>query len=66
MRVPDPIEQGESRMERWAEENMRGDEFRCECGKWFPLDEGVPSSQDPYSQPICGDCAGLSDNQTGK
>ena len=60
MRIPDPIELGEARAERWAEENMRGEEFRCaDCKNWFPLDIAVQATPDPYAVAICPECAGI-------
>lgn len=58
MIVPDPIELGEDAMERWADENVRGDHFRCsECGLWQPLAFAVQATPNPYSPAICGNCA---------
>jgi len=58
MRVPDPIEIAEARMDRWAETHIDGDQFLCDgCGKWYPIDAGVAATPDPYSPPICSNCA---------
>jgi hypothetical protein len=55
--VPDPVEIGEGLAERWADENIEGDQFRCaDCGVWGPLEDMHPSSANPYSVPICGSC----------
>jgi hypothetical protein len=65
MSVPDPIELGEAAMERWADENVRGDHFRCaECGLWQPLEFAVQATPNPYSPAICGNCAFASDRGT--
>jgi hypothetical protein len=57
MHIPDPIELGEASMERWADSNMRDDEFKCySCGQWFPLDTAQMSSPDPYAPPCCINC----------
>ena len=56
MHIPDPIEQMENMAERWADDNIKGNEFKCGCGKWTPLSEAQPSSANPYAQPICGEC----------
>lgn len=58
-RIPDPLERGEARAERWADENVQGDKFLCACGKWCRLDDGVPLSVDPYSPPYCSSCVGV-------
>ncbi len=59
--IPDPIELGEARAERWAAESIRGDEFKCAgCENWFSLAVAQPASSDPYSAAICPECAGLS------
>jgi hypothetical protein len=55
--IPDPIEIGEDRMERWMEANCDGDTFTCRCGAPCPLACALPSSPDPYSEPICPACA---------
>jgi hypothetical protein len=55
--IPDLIEQGESRAERWADVCVLGDIFTCECGQKCKLDEGVILTPDPYGIPVCGDCA---------
>ena len=57
--IPDPIEQGEARAERWYFDNVKDGKFKCTCGKWIPIEEGIPSSRDPYSPPICSQCAGV-------
>lgn len=57
MHVPDPIELGEAMMERWADEHVRGMNFQCGCGRWIPLDGGIYNSSNPYSPPVCLECA---------
>jgi hypothetical protein len=57
--IPDPIELGEMRAERYADENMHGNEIRCcACKKMVPIDTVLPASPDPYSPPICLGCVG--------
>lgn len=57
MRIPDPIEQGEARIERWADTHIRGDIFTCQCGKQCELDNGVALSPNPNCIPVCPECA---------
>jgi hypothetical protein len=57
MRIPDPIEQGEARAERWADKHVSGNSFRCSCGKECKLENGVILSPDPNGIPVCPDCA---------
>ncbi len=58
--IPDPIELGEARAERWADENIHGDLAKCpDCGEWCDLSGMLPMSPDPYSPPICSECAGF-------
>jgi hypothetical protein len=57
MRIPDPIEQGEARVERWADVSLVGDKFTCGCGKQCALHNGVILTPDPYGIPVCPDCA---------
>ena len=54
--IPDPIERGEMRVEAWEFENVKGDKFRCGCGKGALLDEGDTVSADPYAIPVCPSC----------
>lgn len=55
--IPDPIELGEMRAERYDFENRVGDKIRCcECGEPKSYSEVMASSADPYSPPICRDC----------
>jgi hypothetical protein len=64
--IPDPIELGESRAERWAETHLRGDEFKClKCDNWFPIDSGVTMTIDPYSPLVCWDCSGFAVGKKG-
>jgi hypothetical protein len=53
----DPTEIAEAVIERWAEENMRDDQFRCSCGVWIPIDGGFYMSGNPYAPPVCMECA---------
>jgi len=58
MNIPDPIERGESRCERWLSEAEQPDgRVKCDCGKLFNLDEGETLSPDPYAIPVCPACA---------
>lgn len=54
--LPDADERGESRVENWFHDNVRGDIATCSCGKQFKLDEGMTLSPDPYAIPVCPDC----------
>lgn len=54
--IPDPIERGEARAERWADEHVQGDKFLCSCGKWCRLDQGAALSVDPYAELFCPSC----------
>jgi hypothetical protein len=56
MYIPDPIEIMEASAERWADENIEGNMFKCGCGKMCKLDEGNPIDSNPYSPPVCPDC----------
>lgn len=55
--IPDILEQGEMRCERWADENIAGDTFHCSCGEWRPLSEAEALSADPHVIPVCRKCA---------
>jgi len=55
----DPMEAWERSAEKYADENMDGDQIRCcNCKKMFNIDEVVPSSKNPFSPPLCRECAG--------
>ena len=55
--VPDPVEIGEAAAERFADEHVDGDIFRCaDCGSAALLSEACQDSSDPYGAPICYDC----------
>ena len=55
--IPDPIERGEASCESWdAKAHVDGDNYRCDCGKIFDINEGVTLSPDPYAIPVCPDC----------
>jgi len=56
MYIPDPIERMETFVERWADDNIKGDMFKCGCGKMCKLNDGQPISSNPYSPPVCPDC----------
>jgi len=51
------IEQWEDAAERWAAENVCGENFICGCGQQCKLDEGIMISPNPYAPPVCPDCA---------
>ena len=53
----DPMESTEAAAESWAAENVDGDRFKCQCGKWAPLAGSSPSGPSPYAIPICRECA---------
>lgn len=57
MLVPDPIEQGERRIERWADVSVWGDSFRCDCGRMCELHNGIALSPNPNCIPVCPECA---------
>jgi len=58
MEIPDPIELGENRMERWANTHIFNGQFFCDgCKQWHAISNGYPSTADPYSIPICGNCS---------
>ena len=54
--IPDPIEIMEASAERWADKNIKGEMFKCGCGKWVKLNDGQPISENPYAPPVCQDC----------
>ena len=54
--IPDPIERGEMRAERWYDDNVEGDSFKCGCGNRCKLNDGQPISPDPYAPPVCPEC----------
>ncbi len=53
----DPTESDEAAASIWAAENVDGDRFKCQCGKWKPLAGSSPSGPSPYAIPICRECA---------
>lgn len=55
-RIPDPIEQGEARAERWAERIRPNGEYECSCGQVVPIDDCETLSPDPYAEPFCFRC----------
>ena len=59
MELQDIFERGEARVEAWYYDNVKDGKFQCGCGKWIPVDQGVPASVDPYSSLICDKCAGF-------
>jgi len=56
MNIPDPIERMESAAENWAFDNIKGNQFKCDCGKWVPLNDGQPIDSNRYAPPVCPDC----------
>lgn len=56
MYLPDPIEKGEDSCERWAEEHMINNMFKCGCGKMVDINKAETLSPDPYAIPVCPDC----------
>ena len=56
MYIPDPIERMENIAESWADENIKGDQFKCGCEKWCSLNDGQPIDSNPYAPPVCPDC----------
>ena len=56
MYLPDPIERMEASAERWAEENVEGNMFKCSCGKMCKLEDGQTIDSNPYASPVCMDC----------
>ncbi len=56
MYIPDPIERLEASAERWAEEYVFGDSFKCSCGKMCKLEDGQSIDPNPHSPPYCDDC----------
>lgn len=56
-RLPDIHERGEAKCESWeAENHIRGNIYRCSCGREFDLSEGTTLSPDPYAIPVCPKC----------
>ena len=60
MYLPDPIERmeacAEACAEAWADEYIKGDMFKCGCGKICKLSDGQPTSSNPHAPPVCMDC----------
>jgi len=56
MYLPDPIERMEASAERWADEHIKGNMFKCSCGKMCKLNNGQTISSNPYASPVCDDC----------
>ena len=56
MYLPDPIERAEASAERWADEYIKGNMFKCGCGKMCELEDGQTISSNPYAPPVCMDC----------
>ena len=58
MKIPDPIERGESSAEKRYEEMEQGDgKLKCFCGEIFDEDDGEFLSSNPYCMPSCPKCA---------
>ena len=55
-RLPEPLERLEASAERWANENISGDLFKCGCGRMCKLMDGEVISENPYAPPICPEC----------
>ena len=56
MYIPDPIEIMEASAERWADKNIKGDMFKCGCGKMCKLSDGQSIDSNPYAPPVCLNC----------
>ena len=56
MYIPDPIERLEAFAERWLDENVHGDSFKCGCGEMCELRDGQSIDPNPYAPPVCPDC----------
>ena len=56
MNIPDPIERLEAFAERWSDENIYGDSFKCDCGEMCELKDGQSIDLNPYAPPVCSDC----------
>ncbi len=56
MYIPDPLEIMEASAERWAEENIKGNMFKCSCGRICKLSKAETLSSNPYAIPVCRDC----------
>lgn len=53
----DIVENMEDAATRWAEDNIKDDQFLCPtCKRWCNLNEAKPSFSSPYAIPICKDC----------
>ena len=55
--LPDLLEIGESKTEKWVFVQDGILVFRCACGKVIPLSDACASSSSPFSLPICRKCA---------
>lgn len=58
--LPDIIENFENAAERRLDEMTEGlprGKFKCDCGNIDDLDSAIPASSNPYSVPICRNCA---------
>lgn len=56
--VMDQLESMEAAAEGWADANIVGDSFKCACGRMCKLEDGVASSPNPFSPPMCRECIG--------
>ncbi|MFW9876835.1 MAG: hypothetical protein ACFFG0_27390 [Candidatus Thorarchaeota archaeon] len=52
----DFLERQEKLCEDWEFENVKGNNFRCCCGRWEKLENGETLSVNPYSIPVCTTC----------
>ena len=55
MTIPDLIERGEARIERFID-RIQGDIYACSCGHECKLDEAEALSSDPYAEIFCPAC----------
>ncbi len=53
--IPDPIELGEARIERFID-RIQGDIYTCSCGNKCNLSAVETLSPDPYAEPFCPEC----------
>ena len=57
MKIPDPIELIDARIEKQIDSiDTRGEYPCCYCGVRYPIDEMVPASADPSAAPMCYSC----------
>ena len=56
MYLPDPIERMEASAEAWADEHVKGNMFKCGCGKMCKIMDANTASPNPYSPLVCPAC----------